>query len=290
MRIYYRRWGLYIRRRRLYKQRKKPFFFRRQRSTSQLSALSHIIKIRVKPINFVGLKTEYNRVASHKENGADKPTNAVEAIYGENDIKSFAKTIYKLSPDSTNIIQLLGTYNKSFFNRYASSVKQSIHDNNSPTKVGSYPDISFQENNLFAVNRMGHDLRTYAEKLVGMDNLFKRKCSHYLKLAFSLRFRKSALPSKFRYKFKGKHQRKDSSVTFKRTKLLRLYFKKYKKTIQNKKIIRLKAVHFFIPSYLQIDFRTLRAVKVQSAAREKVFYPFRISLAKRHSFYRSRGY
>ena len=87
-----------------------------------------------------------------------------------------------------------------------------------------------------------------------------------------------------------KGEQKFAHQSSKRTKLLRFYFKKYKKTTQKKKIIRLKGVHFFIPSYLQRDFRTLRAIKVQSPSHKDTFYPFRISLPKRYAFYRSRGY
>jgi hypothetical protein len=116
------------------------------------------------------------------------------------------------------------------------------------------------------------------------------KLSHYQKLAFSLRLRKAALPASFRYLNKQKLQTSVRHHTFKRTKLLRFYFKKYKKAIQNQKRIRLKGVHFFIPSYLQMDFRTLRAVKVQAPSQADIYYPFRVSLAKRYSFYRSRGY
>lgn len=129
---------------------------------------------------------------------------------------------------------------------------------------------------------------TFTEK----QAILAQKLTHYQKLAFSLRFRKSALPSSFRYTKMSKQKRQAivRHHTFKRTKLLRFYFKKYKKEVQNKKRIRLKGIHFFIPSYLQMDFRTLRSVKVQSPSQEDIYYPFRVSLAKRYSFYRSRGY
>ena len=54
--------------------------------------------------------------------------------------------------------------------------------------------------------------------------------------------------------------------------------------------MRRKSVHFFIPSYLQIDFRTLRAVKIQSPSLEDIYYSFRISLPKVYSFYQAQGF
>jgi len=114
------------------------------------------------------------------------------------------------------------------------------------------------------------------------------KVLHYQKIAFSNRFRKMMLPRSFRY-VAGK--RKQIGYYFsKRNSLMRFYFKKYKKSVHNKKRIRLKGVHFFIPAYLQIDFRTLRVIKIQSPSEEEIFYPFRISLPKRYSFYRSKGF
>lgn len=144
---------------------------------------------------------------------------------------------------------------------------------------------------LNTFTRRAYDIKNYIKNKSEKDNsIFAQKLAHYQKLAFSIRFRKSALPSSFRYMNKSKRKHVIINFSFKRTKLLRFYFKKYKKSVQNKKIIRLKGVHFFIPSYIQIDFRTLRAVKIQSPSQEDIYYPFRISLPKRYSFYRSRGY
>lgn len=106
---------------------------------------------------------------------------------------------------------------------------------------------------------------------------------------FSSSFRKISLPRPFRYSKYNKNKIA-GQFFYKRTKMKRFYFKKYIKTIHNKKIVRLKGVHFFIPNYLQIDFRTLRAIKIESPNEKERFYPFRISLPKRYSFYRSKGF
>ena len=56
------------------------------------------------------------------------------------------------------------------------------------------------------------------------------------------------------------------------------------------KIIRLKALHFYIPQHLQRDFRTLRVIKRNAPNVNKIFYAFRGSLIAFHSFFGSRGY
>ena len=96
----------------------------------------------------------------------------------------------------------------------------------------------------------------------------------YQKLVLSKRFEKSFLAMRRN----------------KRAIRLRFYTKRYKKNLRYKKLIRLKGVHFFIPNYLQRDFRTLRARIRHSPNRETIYYSFRISLAKMYSFYRAKGF
>jgi hypothetical protein len=120
------------------------------------------------------------------------------------------------------------------------------------------------------------------------SKVFIDKVLHYQKIGFSSRFRKIMLPRSFRY-VAGK-KKKIGYYFSKRNSLMRFYLKKHKKSVHNKKRVRLKGVHFFIPNYLQIDFRTLRVIKIQSPSEEEIYYPFRISLPKRYSFYRSKGF
>jgi hypothetical protein len=117
------------------------------------------------------------------------------------------------------------------------------------------------------------------------NHLLFAKLHQYQKIAFSLRLYKTFLP---------RRQHRNIKKYFKplriRAKRLRYAIKQRKKKIRGKKYRRRKSVHFFIPSYLQIDFRTLRAVKRQSPSREDIHYSFRISLPKLYSFYRSQGF
>lgn len=123
------------------------------------------------------------------------------------------------------------------------------------------------------------------------------KLRQFQKLYLSLRLRKSHIPQVVRFrKNRGSTSASKNEGfrfyrrSFKRKGLLRFYSKRRKKITRQQKIPRLKSVHFFIPTYLQVDFRTLRSVKIQSPSLEDIHYPFRISLAKRYAFYRSKGF
>jgi hypothetical protein len=208
-----------------------------------------------------------------------------------NQVQALFDKLYMLSPSSGTALQVRSAYNPAFFNMYLSMANTSVTKTNSLVKERTTHTDRLSRFTRRANDRYGYVHQanlegTFSEK----QAILAQKLSHYQKLAFSLRFRKSALPASFRYTNKQKRQAFVRHHTFKRTKLLRFYFKKYKKAVQNKKMIRLKGVHFFIPSYLQMDFRTLRSVKVQSPSQADIYYPFRVSLAKRYSFYRSRGY
>jgi hypothetical protein len=52
---------------------------------------------------------------------------------------------------------------------------------------------------------------------------------------------------------------------------------------------RLKKVHWFVPNYIYIDYRTLRAVYLYNPRPEEIVYSFKCSLRAIHAFYRSRG-
>lgn len=129
----------------------------------------------------------------------------------------------------------------------------------------------------------------YSERLCS-SNIIKKKIQHFYKLCLSLRLRKSLLPSLVSLSNNTKRAKPFVYKAFSRKSLSYFYIKRRKKIIRRRKFPRLKSVHYYIPSYIQIDFRTLRAVKIQIATVEDTFYPFRNSLAKIHSFFRSRGF
>ena len=294
-RIYYRRWGLYIRRRRIYKQRKKILFFVRHRSYVQSKQVVSSQKLAQKGKNVVPTFTRLSHLRfsfnQSKTNRSDrkKMTKYAKHIDSES-IKSFMVKLFDISPSSGIVLrQLFSQYNAPFFKRLNSTKKQSNATKslqNSKLSQGCKipPALTIRATDRVSYIKEKTAIGEYDKGVV----ILTQKLHHYKKLALSLRLRKITLPRNLHYISKG--QQTFAHQSSKQTKLLRFYFKKYKKTIQKKKIIRLKGVHFFIPSYLQRDFRTLRAIKVQSPSPKDTFYPFRISLPKRYAFYRSRGY
>ena len=62
------------------------------------------------------------------------------------------------------------------------------------------------------------------------------------------------------------------------------------KAKRRQSIQRFRSVHWYIPSYIYFDFRTLRAVYLYNPKPEEVVYSFKCSLAQIHSFYRTLGY
>ena len=75
-----------------------------------------------------------------------------------------------------------------------------------------------------------------------------------------------------------------------RERLIRLFWNIVKKSKRKQITTRLKPVHFFIPSYLQVDFRTLSFIKIKSPTYRDIHYPFQISPSKTYSFYKSQGF
>lgn len=104
-----------------------------------------------------------------------------------------------------------------------------------------------------------------------------KKRQHYQKLLMSLRLRNSNIVRFTKIKKKGSN-------------LLQIYKKRAKKSKRFQGTPRLKDVHFYIPAHLQIDFRTLRVIKLKAPLLEETYYPFRISLPKVYSFYRIKGF
>lgn len=228
------------------------------------------------------------------EKPVEKP---IKKVYDLNARDATLQDIFALNPSADITLKLFSNYSSFFYKRYVAIIRKTIKH------TLQKKDLREDNQRLMHFSKMAFNLVSYIKtnRLESKkNNLFAIKRAQFQKLVFSLRFRKSKLPVGLRYRqktdektgqrsFISKLIRKNNDY-FMRSKLIRFYRKKRKKRIHNKKIIRLKGVHFFIPSYLQIDFRTLRAVKVQSPGQENIVYPFRISLSKRYAFYRSKRY
>ncbi len=78
--------------------------------------------------------------------------------------------------------------------------------------------------------------------------------------------------------------------TIKRSSMIFYEYKFFKQKLRYRKIVRLKPVHFYTPSYLYIDYRTLRSIKINNPKMDDIYYPFRGSISKISNFAHSLGY
>lgn len=310
-RIYYRRWGRYVRRRRLANQLKKIRFFIKVRPQTWKKRIKHnsfykqflkkkitSLKLKLKKITSIPKKSNVitkNTRTSQSKLIAKRLGNYIKKTkkrgFADSEF-SFKKNISQLLEETSSLNYI------HFFNEYAPSFFKLFQIPNESTKKES--KVFYNMNAIGyqirltsfcnIIKKWNHDLKqNQSPERYAKNELFTKKRIHYQNFVFSSSFRKISLPRPFRYSKYNKNKIA-GQFFYKRTKMKRFYFKKYIKTIHNKKIVRLKGVHFFIPNYLQIDFRTLRAIKIESPNEKERFYPFRISLPKRYSFYRSKGF
>ena len=110
---------------------------------------------------------------------------------------------------------------------------------------------------------------------------------YLLKASLSLRLRASLLP---RVVLSAPRSSGVFHRPFLRSRRRRYLRSRRFKSLRRRKISRLRPVHRYTPSYLQRDFRTLRAIRVHAPTTESVVFPFRGSLAQVEAFYRSRAF
>ena len=97
---------------------------------------------------------------------------------------------------------------------------------------------------------------------------------------------------KIRYKLwtSGKNLGNSSNKVLKRSPLYYFLIYRRLKKARRLSVPRLKSVHWYIPSYIHFDFKTMQAVFLHHPLPEEIFYSFKCSLPKITSFYKSRGY
>jgi hypothetical protein len=103
-----------------------------------------------------------------------------------------------------------------------------------------------------------------------------------LRLRLALRLRKSLLPR--RRSFVNRRQ-----VTSPRRRRRRLLLARRSKLERQQKVLRLRPVHFRRPTYMHVDFRTLRAVRLRFPTPEESVFPFRVVRTQVANFFRTRG-
>lgn len=242
-RLYYRRWGLYVFKRRLIKKIKKQLFFNFNRKN---------IKFTIKPI------FTQNQIAKKNKDYINKLNNI-----------------------------------EMFFNTQIMSEKPALKEGfNLKTIINRKNIIPFFANILADVQNL-KDFKAKDKAIIHIINkkqevaILFEKIKQYQKLYFSSYFFSIQLKKK---KWKGYYWKSYNFKKEQKRQLIWLFWKIVKHKKRKKRIIRLKPVHFFIPTYLMIDFRTLSAIKLKSPSYEDRHYPFQISLAKTTSFFKSQGF
>ena len=279
MRVYYRRWGLYIRRSRLFTKLKKVLYFRRFKPKAKFKDNRSQFNIHfskkvtsglslIKAQNMIDTLDDISKYKFDFNTKVKKDESFSTYNYNQPLIIDLRKSISKLN---------------SFYSKQPVAKSINVWSETIDSNLYMYYEPIKWFKNIYL---------TFLEKRKNVDNpkdiaFTLDKLKQFQKMYLRLKWRKTFFAYKTRTTSK---QRGYSKTTNMRKAFLRFYSKRYKSTIRSIKVTRLKGVHFYIPSYLQIDFRTLCAIKIQSPSYEDIYYPFRTSLAKRYSFYRSKGF
>lgn len=266
-RIYWRRWGIFIRGRRLIKKFKKFILI--------FQPFSQSIKLSLRP--------NLNKISNYVENNN------------------------RFSKKKFDFYVLLLLAHKNFNLKYKKNFIKKKVDNvefNDWRKKINYIKINklkiYQQLLLTAslrknyLPRIFRFLKQKSFKGLAQSELFDNNYD------FTFQQKKAEIAKRDNEKEKKKkaaHEKKQNtffhySITIinRRKAFFRLKTNYLKRIARNKRIIRKKNLHFFIPKYRQRDYRTLSIIKVETQKESIIYYPFRLSLNKLYSFYRSKGF
>ena len=325
-RVYYRRWGSHILRRRLFTSVKKnlfnfaidksqnPFFFRFRQKKITTNSDFHSNKVSKNDIDnsfsyYPTFQSNQKKVKGNlyftkkkKIKYSSKIIYPVERKLLFSQLNSFFNSNKEFDINEIDILDTLFINNffdkfnginssnqiqKNFYNfrlRFFFSfnkINPSIFDTNSIIKKANIQNREFNSFNRYQ-NLKDFDLKENWK--------FFKKFSCFQKVFFSRRLYKKSLPFiRNTYKKYSKTPVINKGISF-RTLIKYQQTRWRKKKIRRRKLVRLKAVHLYFPSHIQRDFRTLRAIKIESPSINNIYYPFRGSVEKIYSFYRSRGF
>lgn len=341
-RVYYRRWGLFIFRRRQYTQLKKKLFSVKTRDQRKVR-FNRYFTPTIKTLFTTGApKVSGWKTIEPTSFGSSKnlaTSSAVQSFYsryqGTTNFKfargrqtnpfnrsrgslvvhkhiqgsTFADKVQSLLTDFNGYVASGPQSDSTFYTQVrvphllkkdagalASLVSRDAKRIKKPQSKSKASQISEFQNieqiqsftNYFITYRK--EANVYADDSVESKNLnlFIDKLQQLQKLVISRRLRKVLLPSiSTSTLYKGQKTLYKGSPA--RKQFVRAQHRLLNKQKRLRKVARLKAVHRYIPAYLQRDFRTLRAVKIKSPGAEEIYHPFRASFAKRRSFYKVRG-
>ena len=268
-RVYYRRWGQFITKRRFLKKIKRIYFFKKinignnKTNSKKLKVVSKKIKIKLfwlKKIytqKFVNININAITVKKAKIYYNNKIKKSITYFTFKNikNVQKFKDTI-KLITDDLHIFKEVADHFKGWIKQF--KLKSTV--------------------NITLLNKIKKEQQE--EKI---DFLIE-KYLQYQKRYFANRYYTYNKRKRWSWPlFRSNHTKWFNQFKW-------FCFKINKKKERKQRITRIKSVHFFVPSYLQIDFRTLTLIKIKSPSIKERYYPFQMSLAKTYTFYKSRGY
>ncbi len=292
--MYYRRWGLYISRRRQYTQLKKTLFSFQSR---QRRALFRFLRTRFPLATSVRkFKTRFAYKLAKKKIAYNSPLKAKLArlAFFTQGVSVFGMKcvgVRRLSRRTKVQLKRSQLAYPTRLQKLHLELRSASKKNPDSKATGHREPFYKHHKQLASLN----EFRTESNLPWNIGETMG-KVDHLKKVVYTLRLRKSLLPSITRRRKHSTSGIADNTHNdsyyrpFIRNLLLRFNRKRNNKAIRRRKIVRLKAVHFFTPKYLQRDYRTLRAIKLQAPSLEDLHYSFRGSLAKVYSFYSARGF
>jgi hypothetical protein len=288
-RVYWRRWGLYVLRRREYSLlKKKLLWIRRMRQffRGNLRLKRHLFKTQ-QLLNMLGsFLQELRQEVTLNLKGSEQQEAALR------DLENLSYRHRSLLLAERRLGQLYRNELSNWsYRNYFAQLLSLFAVNRALSK--SVMNLVLRAK-LFELNYHGQQLTSLAhssgeqvnrilrdrmDELLEQHRVWSRQLDHLYRNILRLRLR--------RLFYSGRETRVGGSS---RPRPL-LYFlaRRRSKEDRRRRIPRLKAVHWYIPRYMLFDFRTLRAVVVEAPRQEQIHYSFRCSLTKIHSFYRAMG-
>jgi ribosomal protein S4 len=290
-RAYWRRWGLYIMRRRQYGLlKKKLLWVRRMRQFFRLNLRlkRHLFKTQ-QLLNTLGILLQSLRNQILYQN------NSVSTAIRETTLRSLDNLSYQHRMLLIAERRLMGfsrsELSASAYQNYFSNLLSLFSVNRGLSKSAmllvlrakllelEYHGRQVSSSELYSKDNVTRLWRDRMKELINGHRLWSRQFDHLYRNILRLRLRRL---------FYSTSELQSENKARPRP-LLYFFARRRSKEERRRRLSRLKPVHWYIPSYMLFDFRTLRAVIVEAPRQEQIIYSFRCSLTKIHSFYRSMG-
>jgi len=289
-RIYWRRWGMFVFRRRQYTLlKKKLLWIRRMRNffRKNLRLKHHLFKTQ-KMLNTLGNLLQMLR---QRFNSLKNDVTSV-AIFSKLDNLCYQHRMLLIAERRLSILLRDDSFNYKYNNYFTNlltvfsanrALSKAVMLLTLKVKLFELSHYGYQIDNLKkdvnARSNLIHIWHDRAKELVEQHRLWVWQFDHLYRNILRLRLRRL---------FYAGNVLQDTSQARPRP-LLYFLARRRAKEERRRRIPRLKPVHWYVPQYMLFDFRTLRAVIVEGPRQEQIFFAFRCSLTKVHSFYRAMG-